>query len=165
MISAVKETIGNENGFILILALLMLVMITLIGVAATRTADIELQIAANERDIIVDFNTTEGSLIETVESFETYLTSSFLSDGESASTQTDNIDFNGDGTDDASIEIRPITSSSTYPWPAQSHIGPPPAGSGFSLKYFEVRRYGVQAESATGNTKMHTGIYKVFNKF
>lgn len=49
--------------------------------------------------------------------------------------------------------------------PLQRHIAPPPPGSGFSLKYFEVRRYGVTATSATGNTRIQIGAYKVFNKF
>jgi hypothetical protein len=49
--------------------------------------------------------------------------------------------------------------------PLQRHIAPPPSGSGFSLKYFEVRRYGVTATSATGNTRVQIGAYKVFNKF
>ena len=49
--------------------------------------------------------------------------------------------------------------------PLQQHIGPPPSGSGFSLKYFEVRRYGITATSATGNTQTQIGAYKVFNKY
>ena len=49
--------------------------------------------------------------------------------------------------------------------PYQPHIGPPPSGSGFSLKYFEVRRYGITATSATGNTQTQIGTYKVFNKY
>jgi hypothetical protein len=49
--------------------------------------------------------------------------------------------------------------------PLQRHISPPPSGSGFSLKYFEVRRYGITATSTTGNTRIQIGAYKVFNKF
>jgi hypothetical protein len=49
--------------------------------------------------------------------------------------------------------------------PLQQHISTPPAGSGFSLKYFEVRRYGITATSTTGNTRVQIGAYKVFNKF
>ena len=41
--------------------------------------------------------------------------------------------------------------------PLQRHIAPPPSGSGFSLKYFEVRRYGVTATSTTGNTRVQVG--------
>jgi len=49
--------------------------------------------------------------------------------------------------------------------PQQRHVAPPPYGSGFSLKYFEVRRYGITAASTTGNTRIQVGAYKVFNKY
>jgi hypothetical protein len=49
--------------------------------------------------------------------------------------------------------------------PHQPHIAPPPSGAGFSLKYFEVRRYGITATSSTGNTRTQIGTYKVFNKY
>jgi hypothetical protein len=49
--------------------------------------------------------------------------------------------------------------------PLQSHIAPPPIGSGFSLKYFEVRRYGVTATSTDGNSRIQVGAWKVFNKY
>ena len=49
--------------------------------------------------------------------------------------------------------------------PLQRHVTAPPEGSGFSLKYFEVRRYGITATSTTGNTRIQVGAYKVFNKY
>jgi hypothetical protein len=49
--------------------------------------------------------------------------------------------------------------------PDQPHVAAPPSGSGFSLKYFEVRRYGITATSAAGNTQVQIGAYKVFNKY
>jgi hypothetical protein len=49
--------------------------------------------------------------------------------------------------------------------PQQRHVGPPPSGSGFSLKHFEVRRYGITATSTTGNTRVQVGAFKVFNKY
>ena len=49
--------------------------------------------------------------------------------------------------------------------PQQAHIGPPPTGSGYSLKYFEVRRYAVTGTSDNGNTQIQVGAWKVFNKF
>jgi len=49
--------------------------------------------------------------------------------------------------------------------PHLRHIGPPPAGGGYSMKFFEVRRYGVTATSITGNTQVQIGAWKVFNKY
>lgn len=40
---------NNEDGFVLIIALIMMVILTLIGVAATNTAMFELTIAGNDR--------------------------------------------------------------------------------------------------------------------
>jgi len=82
-------------------------------------------------------------------------------------------DFNADGTPDADVEIRCIEETGTpisdlrdaaNDLPLQKHIAPPPPGSGYSMKYFQVRRYGVTATSATGNTQIQTGVWKVFNK-
>lgn len=42
--------IGGEEGSVLIIALVMLVMLTLMGVSATTTSTIEMQIADNERN-------------------------------------------------------------------------------------------------------------------
>ena len=39
----------NEKGSILLVALIMLALLSLIGIAATRTTSIELQIAGNEK--------------------------------------------------------------------------------------------------------------------
>jgi hypothetical protein len=41
--------VKNEEGFVLVIALIILVFITIIGISATTTTDIELQIASNEK--------------------------------------------------------------------------------------------------------------------
>jgi hypothetical protein len=58
-----------------------------------------------------------------------------------------------------------VDDSAANQLPQQRHVAPPPAGSGFSLKYFEVRRYAVTATSATGNARIQVGAFKVFNKY
>ena len=72
------------------------------------------------------------------------------------------IDFNsGRG----SAEANAVADAAANTLPLQQHVSAPPEGSGFSLKYFEVRRYGVTATSTTGNTRIQVGAYKVFNKY
>ena len=174
MITAVKETINSESGFVLVLAVLMLAVITVIGVAATRTSDTESQIASNERQIANELYNAEGALIDMLESPGTWMTISFLTDGEIVAKHIENdIDFDGDGTPDADAEIRYIEetgssvgglSTAANDIPLVAHTGPPPADSGYSMKHFEIRRYGVTATSTTGNTQIQTGVYKVFNK-
>ena len=58
-------------------------------------------------------------------------------------------------------EIRSVTISLTMQRPA----GRDEDISRYSLKYFEVRRYGVTGKSADGNTTIQMGAWKVFNKY
>jgi len=44
------QIIKNEDGSVLIIALIMLVLLTILGMTATSTSNIELQIAGNERN-------------------------------------------------------------------------------------------------------------------
>lgn len=44
-----KSTINNEKGFVLITSLLMLVVLMIIGIAATNTTTLELQISGNDK--------------------------------------------------------------------------------------------------------------------
>jgi len=174
MVATAKDTLNSENGFVLILAVLMLAVITVIGVAATRTSETESRIASNERQIANELYNAEGALIDTLETATaTWLapTSGFLTDGETVASYTSSTDFDGDGTNDATAEIRCIESTGTAIFndsaddlPLMAHTGPPPPGSGYSMKHFEIRRYGVTTTSATGNTQIQTGVYKVFNK-
>ncbi|RLA96216.1 MAG: hypothetical protein DRG83_17650 [Deltaproteobacteria bacterium] len=48
-VSTVTRTVNNERGAILIIALLMLIILSLLGMAATDTTNIEIQIAGNEK--------------------------------------------------------------------------------------------------------------------
>jgi len=55
----------NERGSILVVALVMLVFLTLIGVASTTTTEIEIQIAGNEKFHTIAFYTTDGGVYAT----------------------------------------------------------------------------------------------------
>jgi len=164
----------NEKGFVLVVALLMLAIVTVIGIAATQTSDTEMQIAANERLRVDDFYDAEGGLIDVSERSTTWLSDSFLTAGEDLAAYTGAVDFASDGSNDSTIEIRCVKSSAApvpglsvtaNDLPVSSHINPPPAGSGYSVKYFEVRRYGITSTSTSGNTRLQLGVWKLFNKF
>lgn len=189
MRATIKNTLNNEEGFILVLVLLMLAVVTVIGIAATRTSDTEMQIAANERSRVNEFYNAEGGLIDIMERSTTdlpatwspasvggWMTNNFLTAGETTAAFIGRVDFDGDGVNDTTVEIRcvegtgtpdtgGVLSAAANNFPLQSHIGPAPAGSGYSVKYFEVRRYAVTATSTSGNTQLQSGVWKVFNKF
>ena len=85
-----------------------------------------------------------------------------------------NLDIDGDGNNDFQIEVRCIEGSGTgigalsneaNNLPTQQHITIPPIGSGYSLKYFEVRKYGITGTASNGCSIVQLGTYKVFNKF
>lgn len=50
----------TESGFVLILAMVMLLLISSIGIWALRTSDSELQVAGNAQQVETQFNVTEG---------------------------------------------------------------------------------------------------------
>jgi hypothetical protein len=126
-------------------------------------------------------NTAKGAVGATQ-----WLTDQFLLDSPSAAANYRFISADGSGQPVAEVRVRCITDTAltsdfdsglgsaeanaaadlpANTLPLQRHISPPPSGSGFSLKYFEVRRYGITATSTTGNTRVQIGAYKVFNKF
>ncbi|RPH50627.1 MAG: hypothetical protein EHM85_09730 [Desulfobacteraceae bacterium] len=173
MKTTINNTLNNENGIIMVVVLVILVIITLLGLSASRTAVTEIQMASNERQLVDDFCKAEGGLINTLEIPATWLTDDFLTAGETTAAASVPINYDG-GAVDATVEVRCIEETGTAvaglsnaanDLPVSPHITPPPAGSGYSLKYFEVRRYGVTATSSTGNTQVQAGVWKVFNKF
>jgi len=51
---------NNESGFILVLAMAMLVVLSIIGIAGTRTSVIDLKISGNEKTITQEFNIADS---------------------------------------------------------------------------------------------------------
>lgn len=192
MADTCKQILDNENGFVLVVALLMLAVVTVMGIAVTQISNTEMLIATNDRSIADDFYVAEGGLIDISERSTTWLTNNFLTTGESAAKQIYNIDIDTPPTGktsiinpnsddpvdqaraDTLIEIRCITapevnigglSTAANDVPVARHINPPPVGSGYSVKYFEVRRYGLTSTSIKGDTRLQMGVWKLFNKY
>jgi len=64
----VATILNNEDGYFLILATLMiLVLLTILGVAASRTANTEIAVSANEMVYQRNFYMAEGALIEAID--------------------------------------------------------------------------------------------------
>ncbi len=166
-----KSLLKNEDGSIIVLAMIMLVLLTLLGISATTTSTIEVQIAANGRQAVQNLYQAESGNHYALEMTNTWMTNTFLSADETAASYTqNNVDIDSDGTDDVNIEIRCIQNTDSdianaNNLPAQQHISPPPVGSGYSLNDYEVRRYGITATSINGNARVQIGTYKVFNKY
>ena len=172
-----RQTIANEDGFVLGASILVSALLILAGVLALWTSNTEMQVVRNEGDMTREFYDAESGIIDALENYKTgpiqWMTTDFLTtDPTLAYASNTSNDENGHSI--AAIEVRCIEPSGTpvaelsaaaNALPLQSHKGPPPSGSGYSLKYFEIRRYGITATSASGNTQVQVGAYKVFNKF
>ncbi len=72
-------TADSESGSVLVIALMMLVFLTMIGIAATTTTSIELQIARNERIYAENFNHAEAAARHAIQLIEN-MTAADLSD-------------------------------------------------------------------------------------
>jgi PilX N-terminal len=203
----------NEKGSVILLAMIMLVLLTLLGMAVTRTSSIEVQVASNDNKATDCLYAAESADHYAIEVSPTWMTlNDFLTtdpltaqviigyydsnndgiddsvtydlDGDDVDDVT--FDMNGDGSNDAlfdidgdgindKIEIRCIEdtggthtgnlSDAANSLPNMKHISIPPIGSGYSLKYFEVRKYGITGTASNGCSKVQVGAYKVFNKF
>jgi hypothetical protein len=187
MVATAKRIIGNENGFVLGASILISAILLLAGVLALWTSNTEMHVVRNEGDLTLEFYNAEGGVIDALEKYDTmidastydpmaWLTDAFLLAGETAANSTVS-SKNAADESVARVEVRCISNTATSTvleenlsaaannLPQQRHIAPPPSGSGFSLKYFEIRRYGITATSATGNTQVQIGAYKVFNKY
>jgi hypothetical protein len=183
-----RGILSNENGFVLGASILMSAILILAGVLALWTSTTEMHVVRNENELTLEFYNAEGGVIDALENYNAVTTDlggnpvdsplRWLTDAFLSAPQTTASDIvqsvQADGSPAARVEVRCIEDTGTAvaglsaaanTLPLQRHISAPPAGSGFSLKHFEVRRYGLTATSATGNTQVQVGAYKVFNKF
>ncbi len=169
---------AEENGYVLIVVLLFMVLLTVIGVAATRTSAVEMEISGNTRKYADNFYLTEGVMTESLENYKDWLTNDFLAaNPEEAYFSKSDVDFDGDGKIDGAYEVLCIQSDAEeYEGDAESagdkakalpkddHTGVAPPGSFYSVKHFEIRRYGITASSPGGRTVVQTGVWRAFKK-
>ena len=164
----------NENGSVIVLAVIMLVLLTLLGMAVIRTSSIEVQVASNDQQAVNNLYQAESADHWALEVTNTWMTDNFLSSlPASAQTPPLLLDIDSDGTNDVRIEIRCIEITGTpigtltqqaNDLPLLRHVAPPPVGSIYGLKNYIIRRYGITATTLNDNTQVQLGAYKVFNK-
>ena len=65
-----KNVVNNENGSAIVLAMLILVVLTVLGIASINTSSIELQIARNERIYQQNFYQAESAATEGAQKIE-----------------------------------------------------------------------------------------------
>jgi hypothetical protein len=170
-----KAITENQEGYALMATMLLLVLLTLIGIAATHTSNIEEQIASNEKAITVNFNKTESALVRTLEDWPTWLTITFLNtDQESAEVVQNDVDTDGDGIADFDVEVRFIKDTTDIlsnlsdfanDVPVEKHTGPPPPIiPPSSMTQFIIRKFAVSVTAVDGRSRMQAGGFRIFNK-
>jgi len=175
MYRKISRIIDNQDGFVLGAAILLSAVLILAGVLSLWTSTTEVQVVRNEGLMVREFYNAEGAAIDALVNYNTgttnWLTDNFMMEDPTVANNTV-ISNDSEGQQIATVDARCITlsgidpdSNLEYQLPLQAHIAPPPDGSGYSLKHFEVRRYGITASSADGNSQVQVGAWKAFNKY
>lgn len=76
VVNSVQSIENDEQGFILVLALFMLVVLSLLGIFASKTTTVELQVAGNERAAQDIFYVSESGWMRAFQWIENWGTSS-----------------------------------------------------------------------------------------
>ena len=178
----IKKTVNNEDGMVMIFTLMVLMILTISGVAAINISNNETTIVRNEQLSSSEFYEAESGINDARINFIDWLDNIFLMAGETVANQT-LISNDENGNPVAIIQVRCIegtntpvfdTNTSTPEFdpgsvademPTMPHTGNPPVGSGYSVKNFEIRRYSITSTSNAGNTVVQAGVWKTFNKF
>jgi Tfp pilus assembly protein PilX len=165
---------SNEAGYVLVITLFLLLMLTVIGIAATRTSIVEMRISGNHKKMVQDFYAAEGAIIAVLENSDWWLGDDFLNGGERVAGWSGELDIDGDGTKDAFVEVRCVEPSKSNiaalsraanRVPADRHIAPCPVNSGYSTRHFTIRKYAVTAMDLNAGVSLQSGAWKVFSKF
>lgn len=92
----IKKTINNEQGFVLVASLMILLVLMIIGIAATNTTTIELQISGNDKLAKQNFYAAESAAYEGAQRLENEGTSDQLRPSRSDFSwllEADKVDF------------------------------------------------------------------------
>ena len=164
----------NERGSILAVSMCALLLLSIIGMAAIQTSSVELQISGNNQRVVEDFYFVEGAIITTLERTDWWLKDDFIDADTAAAKWKSKVDFDADAIEDALVEIRcvkksnskiAVLSEAANDIPFDRHTAPPPIDSGYSIRHFYTRKYAVTATGLRSNTKLQSGVWKVFNKY
>jgi hypothetical protein len=163
--------------------MMLVVLLTVIGLAATNTSNVEVQISSNSKEIVEDFYDSEGAVVWGLENNGNWLSLPLIQVGEAlhyeevvsdltAGGWSSDVDFDNDGENDALVEARVIVHQ-TQTIPGLSTSGndvpiidfktSPPANSGYSDSEFRIRKFSVTATSLRGGTDVQAGSFKIFN--
>jgi hypothetical protein len=149
-----KDTINNENGFVIVIALIMLAIVTVIGIAATRTSETELQISGNEKLHKLSFYAAEAARGYVADDNSLY--------GGDNITAGVGIYFPNNADPSATYDLDPTQSFKGD----VGYIGSsaPPRGSGYGAGKFKAHRYQMTCDGygpSNSQSKIEAGFYRI----
>ena len=149
-----KDTINNENGFVIVIALIMLAIVTVIGIAATRTSETELQISGNEKLHKLSFYAAEAARGYVADDNSLY--------GGDNITEGVGIYFPNNADPSATYDLDPTQSFKGD----VGYIGfsAPPRGSGYEAEKFKAHRYQMTCDGygpSNSQSKIEAGFYRI----
>ena len=159
----------NQDGSAIVIALMFVVLMTLIGIYATQTANTEIFIARNEVLRNQTFYRTEAGLVEAAFTIEEEIKDNLLDRspsylfeeaGATDMTDMDNWDFDGQDGDDTAV---PSALDAEVAFCAIDR-GIAPGSSKKATNATQVRRYAIYVHhsSQTGRELMEVGYNKRF---
>lgn len=152
--SVLQETTNNERGFAIIVALIMLAIITVIGIAATRTSETETRIAVNERLYNISFYAAEAGTAFVAESPSFY--------GSDNITVGGSLSFPNDADPTESYALS--TSQSFNGEVEYLGFSTPPRGSGYDAEKFKAHRYQMTCSGygpSNSISQIEIGFYRI----
>ncbi|MGD9160534.1 MAG: pilus assembly PilX N-terminal domain-containing protein [Desulfobacteraceae bacterium] len=66
-----ENILQNEKGSVIVIAVVMLVLITIMGLSVSRLSDVDVQIAKNERNYVQEFYTADSAWREAIQWIDT----------------------------------------------------------------------------------------------
>ena len=167
------QPLDNESGIVTIFALFVLVILTITGIAAIHNSNNETQIVSSEQISSAGFYDAESGVNDARINYVEWLTDDFLNaEITEASDEFDAFSTNTMGNPVATIKVRCIeqTGQSVFDGevadeiPLMPHTNTPPSGSGYSAKYFQIRRYSITSTATSDDSVVQVGVWKIFNK-
>ena len=137
----------RQQGFVLILVLVLLATLTLIGVASMNSSNMELKATANARQHHVAFNAVQ-SLIEYTVSGQTAVTVDF----QTVPTAVQTVTLSGG--DATALSASALSADIAYAGCAASVGSSQEEGKGFSSNFFNVTATGANASGTSTSTQV-----------
>ena len=159
------KTINNEQGFVLIASLMMLMILLIIGIAATNTTTIELQISGNDKVNKMAFYSAESGLSFVYGSPALYGSSNLTAaglrfpSGAPGDTPEDPSQRQILGTDGAQFFQGTVVYGGSGAMPRNSSAENTFSEGEYNAHFYEIQSTGYGPGSATATVE--TGVYRV----